>query len=107
MGCESFDDITIQVYQAPEIYLPNAFTPNGDGLNDLYKGKPVGIREFKYLKIFNRFGQQVFYTTDFLNGWDGTFNGKQQNSGVYVVIASGIDYRGLVVERQGTVMLIR
>jgi gliding motility-associated-like protein len=107
MGCESFDDITIQVYQAPEIYLPNAFTPNGDGVNDVYKGKPVGIRDFKYLKIFNRFGQQVFYTTDHLNGWDGTFKGKQQNSGVYVVIASGIDYRGLVVERQGTVMLIR
>ncbi len=107
LGCESFDTINIQVYQAPEIYLPNAFTPNGDGLNDLYKGKPVGIRDFKYLEIFNRFGQQVFYTTDFLNGWDGTYKGKQQGNGVYVVIARGIDYRGLVVDRQGTVMLIR
>ncbi len=106
-GCESFDDITIQVYQAPEIFLPNAFTPNGDGLNDVYKGKPIGIKDFKYLKIFNRFGQQVFYTTNYQNGWDGTLKGKKQNSGVYVVIASGVDYRGLVIDRQGTVMLIR
>jgi gliding motility-associated-like protein len=106
-GCESFDDINIQVYQAPEIYLPNAFTPDGNGTNDVYKCIPVGIKDFKFLKIFNRFGQQVFYTTDHLNGWDGTFKGKEQNSGVYVVFASGVDYRGLVVERKTTVMMIR
>lgn len=107
LGCQSFDTIKIQVYQAPEIYLPNAFTPNGNGINDLYRGMPVGIKEFRYLKIFNRFGQQIFYSTDVNKGWDGTFKGKAQSSGVYVVIASGVDYRGLVVERQGTVMLIR
>lgn len=107
LGCQSFDTIKIQVYQASEIYLPNAFTPNGNGTNDLYRGMPVGIKEFRYLKIFNRYGQQIFYTTDVTKGWDGTFKGKAQGSGVYVVIASGIDYRGLVVDRQGTVMLIR
>lgn len=107
LGCESFDDINIQVYQAPEIYLPNAFTPNDDGLNDVYRGKLVGIKDFKYLKIFNRLGQEIFSTADYQNGWDGTFKGKKQNSGVYVVIARGLDYRGIVVERQGTVMLIR
>ncbi len=107
LGCESFDDIKIQVYQAPEIYLPNAFTPNGDTWNDIYRGRPVGIKDFKYLKIFNRFGQEIFSTADYQKGWDGTFNGKKQVSGVYVVIARGIDYRGIVVERQATVMLIR
>jgi gliding motility-associated-like protein len=107
LGCESFDTIKVQVYQAPEIWLPNAFSPNNNGVNDLYLGKPIGIREFKYLKIFNRYGQQVFSTDDPLHGWDGTFKGKPQGSGTYVVIARGIDYRGLVVERQGTVMLIR
>ena len=107
LGCESFDDISIQVYQAPEIYLPNAFTPNDDGLNDVYRGKLVGIKDFKYMKIFNRLGQEIFSTTDYQKGWDGTFKGKKQNSGVYIVIARGLDYRGLEVERQGTVMLIR
>jgi PKD repeat protein len=105
LGCESFDDINIQVYQAPEIYLPNAFAPNG--INRIYRGLPVGIKEFRYLKIYNRYGQLVFYSTDITKGWDGTFKGKAQNSGVYVVMTSGIDYRGLVVDRQQTVMLIR
>ncbi len=105
LGCESFDDINIQVYQAPEIYLPNAFAPGG--INNIYRGTPIGIKEFKYLKIYNRFGQLVFYSTNANQGWDGSFKGKPQGSGVYVVIASGVDYRGLLVDRQGTVMLIR
>ncbi len=106
-GCESFDDINIQVYQAPEIYLPNAFTPDGNGVNDMYRGRLVGIKEFKYLRIFNRFGQIVFSTTDAQKGWDGTYRGKKQNGGVYVVIAGGLDYRGLFIERKETVILIR
>lgn len=105
LGCDSYDDIHIQVYQAPEIYLPNAFAPNG--VNRIYRGTPVGIKDFKYLKIFNRYGQLVFYTTDISQGWDGTFKGKPQSAGTYVVIASGVDYRGIAVERQSTVLLIR
>lgn len=106
-GCESFDTINIQVYQAPEIYLPNAFSPNDDALNDLYRGRAIGLREFKYLRIFNRYGQEVFSTADPQKGWDGTYKGKKQGNGVYVVVARGIDYRGIVIDRQGTVMLIR
>jgi len=105
LGCESFDDIKIQVYQAPEIYLPNAFAPGG--VNNIYRGMPIGIKEFRYLKIYNRYGQLVFYSADINKGWDGTFKGKAQSSGVYVVIASGVDYRGNVIDRQTAVMLIR
>lgn len=105
MGCESFDTIKIQVYQAPEIYLPNAFAPAG--INNIYRGTPVGIKEFKYLKIYNRYGQLVFYSNNPNTGWDGTWKGKAQNSGVYVVIARGVDYRGMLVDRQQSVMLIR
>lgn len=107
LGCETYDAVTIKIYDGPEIYLPNAFTPNGDGLNDIFKGTMVGLKEFKFMKIFNRFGQEIFYTTDAQNGWDGTWKGKQQNSGVYVVIASGIDYRGLAIDKKATVVLIR
>ena len=105
LGCESFDTIIIQVYQAPEIYLPNAFNPSG--INTVYRAYPIGIREFKYLQIFNRYGQTVFYSTDVTKGWDGTYKGKKQNSGVYVAIASGTDYRGLPVERKAAITLIR
>ena len=106
-GCETYDNIKIEIYLGPDIYLPNAFTPNGDGLNDIFKGKPVGLSQFSFLKIFNRYGQEIFSTTDYNKGWDGTWKGKIQNSGVYVVIASGIDYRGNVIDKKATVMLIR
>lgn len=106
-GCESFDDIMIQVIQAPEIYLPSAFTPDGDGLNDIYKPGLVGIREFKMLSIYNRFGQRVFTSTDAGVGWNGNFKGKKQNSGVYIAVASGFDHRGLLIERRERVNLIR
>lgn len=105
LGCETVDNIKIQVYQAPEIYLPNAFAPAG--VNNIYRGLGVGIKEFRFLKIYNRYGQLIFYSTDVNKGWDGNWKGKPQGNGVYVVIASGVDYRGLVVDRQGTVMLIR
>ena len=106
-GCETYDDVKIEIYLGPDIYLPNAFTPNGDSKNDIYRGKPVGLREFKFLKIFNRYGQEIFFTTDYNRGWDGTFKGKMQNSGIYIVIASGVDYRGNVIDKKETVMLIR
>ena len=107
VGCETYDDVKIEIYLGPDIYLPNAFTPNGDSKNDIYRGKPVGLREFKFLKIFNRYGQEIFFTTDYNRGWDGTFKGKMQNSGIYIVIASGVDYRGNVIDKKETVMLIR
>lgn len=106
-GCDSFDDITIQVIQAPEIYLPTAFTPDGNGLNDSYKASLVGIKEFKFLRIYNRYGQLVFSSAEAGMGWDGTYQGRKQNSGVYVVIARGKDFRGLDIERKSTLILIR
>ncbi len=106
-GCESYDDVIVKIYKGPDIYLPNAFTPNGDTKNDIYKGTPVGIKQFYFLKIFNRWGQQVFYTTDYNKGWNGLWQGQKQNNGVYVVMASGIDFKGNVIDKKGTVMLIR
>lgn len=107
LGCESFDTIKIQVYQAPEIYLPNAFTPGGNTANNIYRALPVGIKTFRYLKIFNRYGQEIFYTTNPQIGWNGAWKGKPQSSGVYVAIASGLDYRGLVIDRQASFVIIR
>ena len=59
------------------IYVPNAFTPNKDGLNDLLKPFMIGIRELKYFRIFNRWGQLVFETQDPNNGWDGRIKAFQ------------------------------
>jgi len=106
-GCESFDDVTVKIYKGPDIYLPNAFTPNGDGLNDLYRGIPVGIQQFHFLKVFNRYGELVFYSTDHREGWDGLWKGKKQEAGVFVVIASGTDFRGNPVNKKQSFVLIR
>jgi CHU_C Type IX secretion signal domain len=66
----------------------------------------VGIKQFNYLKIFSRWGEMVFSTTDYRKGWDGLWQGKVQNNGVYIVIASGIDFLGNAIEKKQTVMLI-
>jgi gliding motility-associated-like protein len=106
-GCESYDDVTVKIYNGPDIYLPNAFTPNGDTKNDVFKGIAVGIKQFNYLKVYNRWGQLVFYATDHNKGWDGTWKGQQQPGGVYIVLANGIDFKGNIIDKKGTVMLIR
>ncbi|MBP6022736.1 lectin-like domain-containing protein [Ferruginibacter sp.] len=106
-GCESYDDVTVKIYNGPGIYLPNAFTPNGDTKNDVFKGIAVGIKQFNYLKVYNRWGQLVFYATDYNKGWDGMWKGQQQPGGVYIVLANGIDFKGNIIDKKSTVMLIR
>ena len=106
-GCESYDDVTIKIYDGPEIYLPNAFTPNGDGLNDVFRGIAVGVKEFRYMKIFNRWGQEIFSSTNYRNGWDGKWKGQHQAAGVFIVIVHGTDFNGKEIFKKGTVMLVR
>jgi gliding motility-associated-like protein len=69
--------------------------------------RPVGIRDFKFFAIYNRWGQRIFYTTDPSVGWDGTIGGQYVNTSTYVWFAAGIDYRGVLLERTGTVILVR
>ncbi len=106
-GCESFDTIQIKIYKGPEIYVPGAFTPNGDGNNDVLRTRPVGIRTFEYFMLYNRYGQLIYRSSDPLRGWDGRAQGKEQDSGTYVWMASGVDFLGNKIFRKGTVLLIR
>lgn len=106
-GCEAFDTINIKVYEGPELYVPNAFTPNGDGLNDILKVIAVGMKEFHYFRLYNRYGELVFSTTDPTKGWDGTIKGKKQNIGTYVWKTEAIDYRGNLIEKTGTTIIIQ
>jgi gliding motility-associated-like protein len=106
-GCQGTDEINIKVYQGPEIYVPSAFTPNGDGNNDVLKALPVGIKDFRYFAVYNRWGQKVFYTSDPSRGWDGKLNNVAQDVGTFVWITEGIDYKGNIIQRKGTVTLIK
>jgi large repetitive protein len=106
IGCEGRDTVFIKVYNGPTFYVPNSFTPNGDGLNDIFRAIPVGMAN-TYFRIFNRTGQVMFETSQYLKGWDGTFNGKLQPNGTYVWIVTGTDRDYKKVEMKGTVNLVR
>lgn len=92
---------------SPGIYVPSAFTPNSDGLNDVLKAIPYGIKEFKYFSLYNRWGELVFKTTNFSKGWNGIFRGHVQDTGVYAWIAEGIDVNDKTLRSHGTTILIR
>lgn len=106
-GCTATDDIKIKVYKGPEIYVPNSFTPNGDGLNDVLRPIVIGMKEFHYFSVYNSYGQLVFTSAVAANGWDGTFKGVKQPIGAYVWMAGAVDYKGNKIQRKGSAVLIR
>jgi gliding motility-associated-like protein len=95
------------VYKGPELYLPNAFTPNADGHNDVLKLVAPGIKTLNEFKIFNRSGVLLFQTKDPLHGWDGTYSGRPQPAGAYIWMLSAIDFNGRNLFKKGVVLLIR
>jgi gliding motility-associated-like protein len=108
IGCAGFDTVFLKVYDNGPTYLvPNAFTPDGDGLNDIFRPIPVGIVKTDWFKIFNRYGQLIYSNNKYLYGWNGTINGIKQPTGTYVWIVSGYDQSGNAIVKKGTVILIR
>ena len=106
-GCFDMDTINIKVFKtAPDIFVPNAFVP-GSTRNNVFRPIPVGISRFDYFRVYNRWGQLVFQTTQSGKGWDGTLGGKPQDSGTYVWMVRGQDFTGKMVIKKGTVVLIR
>ncbi len=107
-GCEDTDTINIQVVHYGHIFVPNAFSPNGDGLNDRLLPRFVGYSRVNYFYIFNRFGQRVFESiNNNPPSWDGNFNGAPAELGVYYWVINVTDVNGNRVERKGDVTLIR
>lgn len=107
-GCTATDTINVTVYKIkPDLYVPGAFTPNGDGKNDIFRPIPIGMRSLKFFKVYNRLGQLMFSTNIQNQGWDGTFKGSLQDAGVFVWVAEGEDYLGKIIFRKGNVTLIR
>jgi gliding motility-associated-like protein len=106
-GCEGSDQISIKAYEGPQIYVPSGFTPNGDGKNDVLKPITIGMKEFHYFRVFNRWGQLVFSSTTEKKGWDGTIAGSKQNTGTFVWMVEMVDFKGNIQYRQGVTTLIR
>jgi gliding motility-associated-like protein len=107
-GCTDSADIRVRIFRTnPQIFVPTAFTPNGDGLNDYFRPIAVGISRFDYFRVYNRWGQLVFSTTSTEIGWDGRISGKEQGSATFVWVVRGTDFTGKLVFAKGTVTLIR
>lgn len=107
-GCKASDTILVRMIQGTTYYIPNAFTPNGDGLNDVFRALPVGIKRTEYFRILNRYGRVIFETTEpFYKGWDGKYLGALQSPGAYVWCIKGTDINGRTVQMKGTVVLIQ
>ena len=97
----------VSVEKPYALYSPNAFSPDGDGINDLFKISGQGMNDFQ-IEIFNRWGQMVYKSIDLSNGWDGTFKGKILPTGTYVYKIKTSKYgdeQKLI--KNGTVALVR
>lgn len=112
-GCEAVDQLIIHVIKDREIYIPNAFSPNDDGVNDFFTvfGGP-GIRQIKKFQIFSRWGELVYENSNFLpnqqsKGWNGIFNGKKMNNNVFVYVAEVEYIDNEVIIYSGDLTLLR
>ena len=111
-GCEDLDSIHISVDKTRHVYIPNAFSPNFDGVNDVFFINSRGLVMIRFFRIFDRWGNMVFEATDGITnnsgfGWDGTFNGETMNPAVFVYVAELEFLDGVKEIYKGGVHLIR
>jgi gliding motility-associated-like protein len=106
-NCKRRDSVLVKVdFVCGDFFVPNAFSPNGDGLNDMVNVHGFCIGTYN-LQIFNRWGEKVFETTSMSDSWDGGFRGKNMDTGVFVYKAEGITIDGKAFSIKGNITLIR
>ncbi len=106
-GCVDVDSVFIHVNAIDDIYMPTGFTPDDNGLNDVIMpllGIQYTLSEFS---IYNRWGQRIFSTKEAGKGWNGSSNGKLQSSGIYIWVIKATDTQKKIIEKKGTLTLIR
>lgn len=105
-GCKDTTEAPIKYKNNPKIYVPTAFTPNGDGINDYFRIAYLNLTNFNVF-IFDRWGNKLYQSQDPAFRWDGSLEGKPLMEGVYTVYLKGIGSKGEQVEYSGTVTLTR
>ncbi len=109
-GCNATAEIRLVVVpltcDEPHIFIPTAFTPNGDGENDVFRLRSNTV-ETLYCIIYNRWGQRVFESLDFSESWDGTFEGQALPPDVYAYYIEAVCFDGTIFKKQGNVSLLR
>jgi gliding motility-associated-like protein len=112
-GCKVFDEITIEVLcNGSNVYIPNTFSPNKDGVNDVFYVRGKGLFSIKSMKVFNRWGELVFERLGFnpndaTLGWDGTFKDQKLSPDVFVYVIEALCDNSVVLKYQGNVTLVK
>lgn len=106
-GCVTTDTQLVKLVKSIEIYVPTAFTPGGDGKNDVLRPVMFGIKQLRYFRVYNRWGQLFYQTSDSGKGWDGLFKNVKQEMQTLVWMAEGIGVDGNTYNKRGTTVLIR
>lgn len=106
-GCTGKDTISVLFVGKSEVYLPNAFTPNGDGRNDVYKILDQCNFVLTSFNVYSRWGTNIFTANDIKAGWDGKYNGQEQELGVYFYLVKGKTLDGEELIFKGDFTLIR
>lgn len=107
-SCVDSAFLLVKVFKTkPSVFVPNAFSPNKDGKNDVFRFIAAGMQQIDYFHVYNRWGQLVFSSRTSNPGWDGTLGGKAQSPGVYVWMIKAVDYTGAPYFEKGIMTLIR
>jgi gliding motility-associated-like protein len=106
-GCIVYDSILVVPVSFQGVRIPTAFTPNGDNKNDVLHIIIGGVRELKSFRIYNKWGQLVFETSDPTMGWDGNFQGQPQPIGNFIWISEAVDNNGNTITNHGQVLLLK
>jgi gliding motility-associated-like protein len=107
LGRQFKHDFTVSVdKECTAVFIPSAFTPNGDGLNDVFKAEGLGVRDFEMI-IFSREGKLLFESRSIDNSWDGTYKGELMPPVTYLYQVKYIDAKGVSHVKKGQVTLIR
>jgi gliding motility-associated-like protein len=107
-GCFTIEyPLNLDVRFIYSVDVPQAFTPNNDGVNDVVYVNGWGIKELLYFRVFNRFGQLVFESSNIDNGWDGTYNGKPQPIETYTYVVQVLTHENKAINKSGTIKLVR
>lgn len=107
-GCRDTSQKLIWIQPPTNVFIPNAFTPDGDGMNEVFRPVVTGINTYEFI-VFNRWGERVFMTTNPYEGWNGRYEntGVQMATGVYTYQLNLLDQNNEAIQRSGVLKLIR
>jgi gliding motility-associated-like protein len=106
-GCINKDQQEVWAFEKPDIFIATGFSPNNDGINDLYVPEYVYIKYIDYFQVLDKNNRQIFITNDMKAKWDGTYKGTSLPQDPYMVVVSGVDIYGNKIKKQGVLILVK